>query len=151
MQYMKRKDVDEKLNLLVNVIRAPRGLLTIEQLSKRNRPCKSVYQLNIVALVSPMPQIASVKKIRGRKLCPLPVQSFMGRKDILDKMRRYFDLDSGCQCVFVLHGLGGSGKTQIALKFLQESKTINRYASMIEIMACEDLNLKFKLLRCLLH
>jgi hypothetical protein len=32
-QYMKRKEVDEKLALLVNVIRAPRAQLTLEQLS----------------------------------------------------------------------------------------------------------------------
>ena len=32
-QYLKRKEVDEKLALLVNAIRVPRGHLTIEQLS----------------------------------------------------------------------------------------------------------------------
>lgn len=33
IQYMKKKEVDEKLALLVNVIRVPRAQLTIEQLS----------------------------------------------------------------------------------------------------------------------
>jgi hypothetical protein len=32
-QYMKRKEVDEKLDLLVNAIRVPRAQLTLEQLS----------------------------------------------------------------------------------------------------------------------
>lgn len=32
-QYMKRREVDEKLSLLVNAIRVPRGQLTIEQFS----------------------------------------------------------------------------------------------------------------------
>jgi len=33
MQYMKRKEVDEKLGLVVDAIRAPRARLTVEQLS----------------------------------------------------------------------------------------------------------------------
>jgi len=35
-QYMKRRVVDEKLTLLVNVIRIPRGKITIEELSTKN-------------------------------------------------------------------------------------------------------------------
>jgi hypothetical protein len=42
-QYMKRKEVDEKLALLVNAIRVPRAQLTIEQLSTENLSCKSEY------------------------------------------------------------------------------------------------------------
>ncbi|KAJ6535441.1 P-loop containing nucleoside triphosphate hydrolase protein [Mycena capillaripes] len=57
------------------------------------------------------------------KICPLPVSSFTGRKEILQKMHQYFDSDRGSvQHIFVLHGLGGSGKSQLAFKFLQESR-----------------------------
>jgi len=57
-------------------------------------------------------------------MCPPPVASFIGRKDILDKMCRYFDSDvnSACQHIFVLYGLGGAGKSQLAFKFIEESK-----------------------------
>ena len=41
IQYMKRKEVDEKLTLLVNVIRVPRAQLTIEQLSTDNLSCRT--------------------------------------------------------------------------------------------------------------
>jgi len=61
-------------------------------------------------------------------MCPPPVASFIGRQDILNKMRRYFDLDGACQRIFVLHGLGGAGKSQLAFKFIEESKS-KRYAS----------------------
>ena len=66
----------------------------------------------------------SIQDIPERKLCPLPVTSFIGRQDILNKMCKYFDLDtqSTWQRVFVLHGLGGSGKSQLAFKFIEESK-----------------------------
>jgi len=64
----------------------------------------------------------SVQEILERKLCPPPVASFTGRKDILDKMRSYFDTDCASQRIFVLHGLGGAGKSQLAFKFIEESK-----------------------------
>jgi len=63
------------------------------------------------------------------KLCPLPVASFTGRKAILDKLHRYFDSDGGMQRVFVLYGLGGSGKSQLAFKFLQECQVNKQYVS----------------------
>ncbi|KAJ7809310.1 hypothetical protein B0H13DRAFT_2479113 [Mycena leptocephala] len=50
-----------------------------------------------------------------------PVQNQLadaGRQDILEKMDEYFSRDIGERHTYVLHGLGGSGKTQIALKFL---------------------------------
>jgi len=72
--------------------------------------------------VSPRPAVESIKEIPERKLCPPPVASFIGRKDILDKMRSYFDTESASQRVFVLHGLGGAGKSQLAFKFVEESK-----------------------------
>ncbi|KAJ7860874.1 P-loop containing nucleoside triphosphate hydrolase protein, partial [Mycena olivaceomarginata] len=50
--------------------------------------------------------------------CPPPSQIFQGRQAILAKMDDYFSKDIGKRHVYVLHGLGGSGKTQIALKFL---------------------------------
>jgi len=56
------------------------------------------------------------------KTCPLPVKSFIGRKEILDKMSQYFNSDDKSQHVFVLHGLGGSGKSQLAFKFLEDSQ-----------------------------
>ncbi|KAJ7878248.1 hypothetical protein B0H13DRAFT_2545696 [Mycena leptocephala] len=50
--------------------------------------------------------------------CPPPSRIFQGRQDILTKMDEYFSRDIGERHTYVLHGLGGSGKTEIALKFL---------------------------------
>ncbi|KAF7763958.1 hypothetical protein Agabi119p4_8495 [Agaricus bisporus var. burnettii] len=102
-QYMRKEEVTEKLGSLVSAIRAPRGQLPLEQ------------------FVTPRPPNESVPQARERKRCPRPVQPFMGREEILDKMRKYFELGGDSRRVFVLHGLGGSGKTQIAFKFVQES------------------------------
>ncbi|KAJ7252022.1 P-loop containing nucleoside triphosphate hydrolase protein [Mycena rebaudengoi] len=54
-------------------------------------------------------------------VCPPPSRMFHGRRDILDKLHAYFLQDIGRRHVSVLHGLGGAGKTQICLKFMDES------------------------------
>ncbi|KAF8961360.1 acyl transferase/acyl hydrolase/lysophospholipase [Flammula alnicola] len=126
-QYMKRKEVVEKLALLVNAIRVPRAQLMIEQ------------------FIAPRPPVESIQCIKEHKLCPLPVRSFTGRKDILDKMRRYFDSDGKFQSVFVLYGLGGSGKSQLAFKFLQESQDTNRFSDIFYIDATNEQTLQMDL------
>ncbi|KAJ7733291.1 hypothetical protein B0H16DRAFT_1696168 [Mycena metata] len=54
--------------------------------------------------------------------CPPPSRIFCGRQQILNKMHHFFS-DTGIQHTYVLHGLGGAGKTQIALKFIKESSS----------------------------
>ncbi|KAJ7488806.1 hypothetical protein FB451DRAFT_1222817 [Mycena latifolia] len=55
------------------------------------------------------------------KACPPPTPRFCGRDGILKKMAAYFDEHVGERHVFLLHGLGGSGKSQIAFKFVAQS------------------------------
>ena len=55
---------------------------------------------------------------KNLKWCPPPTFVFTGRQDILTTMREYFFNDLGKQRVFVLYGLGGGGKSQIAFKFV---------------------------------
>ncbi|KAJ7615525.1 hypothetical protein FB45DRAFT_1064418 [Roridomyces roridus] len=56
--------------------------------------------------------------------CPPPSRIFHGRQGILDKMYDYFSEDTPRQRVFLLHGLGGAGKTQIALTFIEEESSL---------------------------
>jgi hypothetical protein len=82
------------------------------------------------------------------------VASFTGRKEVLDKMHEYFRSDCDFQCVFVLHGLGGSGKSQLAFKFVQESTQYGSTIQVYEITTSEALTIcifHFQLLQCLLH
>ncbi|KAF8602623.1 FabD/lysophospholipase-like protein [Ceratobasidium sp. AG-I] len=56
------------------------------------------------------------------KICPHPSPSFTGRKTILEMMRKhFFGGQKGGQLSFILFGLGGSGKTQIARMFIKEN------------------------------
>jgi len=66
--------------------------------------------------------VESVQEIRERKLCSPPVTSFIGRKAIFEKMCKYFDSEYASQRIFILHGIGGAGKSQLAFKFTEESK-----------------------------
>jgi hypothetical protein len=55
---------------------------------------------------------------------PLPSPLFTGRKIYLDKLRQYFNFEHGQRVQrkqFLLYGLGGIGKTQICMKFAEES------------------------------
>ncbi|KAJ7440030.1 hypothetical protein FB451DRAFT_1377722 [Mycena latifolia] len=58
------------------------------------------------------------------KVCPPPSVRFTGREDILQKMSEYFNTSIGRRHIFLLHGLGGSGKSQIAFKFVEQSTCI---------------------------
>ncbi|KAJ7448180.1 hypothetical protein FB451DRAFT_1375448 [Mycena latifolia] len=55
------------------------------------------------------------------KVCPAPTVHFTGREDILQEMKEYFSTGIGRRHIFLLHGLGGSGKSQIAFKFVEQS------------------------------
>ncbi|KAJ7899142.1 FabD lysophospholipase-like protein [Mycena olivaceomarginata] len=58
------------------------------------------------------------------KVCPAPSARFTGRGDILDKMLEYFSTNLGQRHTFLLHGLGGVGKSQIAFQFVMQSATL---------------------------
>jgi Holliday junction resolvasome RuvABC ATP-dependent DNA helicase subunit len=48
---------------------------------------------------------------------------FTGREDILERLKDHFapqDEGDGCRKSFLLYGMGGIGKTQICLKFVEE-------------------------------
>jgi len=55
---------------------------------------------------------------------PPPSKIFTGCRDYLEKLRNYFDVradKSQHRKQFLLYGMGGVGKTQICLKFAEES------------------------------
>ncbi|KAJ7347383.1 hypothetical protein DFH08DRAFT_936894 [Mycena albidolilacea] len=73
----------------------------------------------------------STQITQGIISCPPPSRIFHGRQSILDKMHQFFTQELGKLRIFVLHGLGGTGKTQIALKFIEES--LSRFSDIFFI------------------
>ncbi|KAJ7734885.1 hypothetical protein B0H16DRAFT_151648 [Mycena metata] len=79
-----------------------------------------VGEIHAVVTTPGFAVVPATQKINN---CPRPSRIFQGRQTILAKMHRFFTPNSRKQLIYVLHGLGGSGKTQIALKFIQESSS----------------------------
>ncbi|KAF8586138.1 FabD/lysophospholipase-like protein [Ramaria rubella] len=70
------------------------------------------------------------------KACPPPVNIFTGRQDILNQMHGYFSNDIGKRHIFVLYGLGGAGKSQIAYKFVEISQHERKPKWYVISIAC---------------
>ncbi|KAJ7743414.1 P-loop containing nucleoside triphosphate hydrolase protein [Mycena metata] len=66
--------------------------------------------------------LQNIQAAQTASRCPPPSRIFCGRQEILNKMHHFFS-DNGIQHIYVLHGLGGAGKTQITLKFIKESSS----------------------------
>ncbi|KAJ6456940.1 P-loop containing nucleoside triphosphate hydrolase protein, partial [Mycena sanguinolenta] len=73
------------------------------------------------AVNTPHTSSAMVQASQAINHCPPPSKIFHGRRTILDALHQFFADDTRKQKIYVLYGLGGAGKTQIALKFIQES------------------------------
>ncbi|KAJ6500261.1 hypothetical protein DFH09DRAFT_1203257 [Mycena vulgaris] len=69
------------------------------------------------------PNISSTQFTHSISKCPPPSRIFHGRQAILDQMHQFFTPALGKQHIFLLYGLGGAGKTQIALKFIEECRS----------------------------
>ncbi|KAJ7711451.1 hypothetical protein B0H16DRAFT_1703487 [Mycena metata] len=83
------------------------------------------FKVNEIHAIVTAPSFAVVKAVQNINNCPPPSRIFQGRQAILDKMHQFFATDSGNQHIYVLYGLGGAGKTQIALKFIEQSSFSN--------------------------
>ncbi|KAH8797149.1 P-loop containing nucleoside triphosphate hydrolase protein, partial [Flagelloscypha sp. PMI_526] len=78
------------------------------------------------------------------KKCPLPTPNFTGRRVELDHMHTYFSCAVGSSShIYVIHGLGGSGKTQLLLQFVLECQ--NESPSMFDVIFFADASREYTL------
>jgi hypothetical protein len=96
----------------------------------------TLFKSVILVRLGRIPQVASSlislqdgvlvqKRAPPLKNCPSPTNLFTGRNDVLLQLHKCFtplptSVESAQQRRFVLYGLGGGGKTQIAFKFIRE-------------------------------
>ncbi|KAJ7640137.1 hypothetical protein B0H17DRAFT_477988 [Mycena rosella] len=76
------------------------------------------FHLAKVLPIAPLNNVVAAPNINN---CPPGSKIFHGRETILARMYKYYAEDRWKQRIFLLHGLGGAGKTQIALKFIEDS------------------------------
>ncbi|QRV95747.1 kinesin light chain [Ceratobasidium sp. AG-Ba] len=67
---------------------------------------------------------AAIQAASGHIACPSPTPSFTGRQDIIDQITECISKGDTQRCVFVLYGLGGAGKTQLALKAVEQTRDL---------------------------
>ncbi|KAJ6480072.1 hypothetical protein DFH09DRAFT_427775 [Mycena vulgaris] len=66
------------------------------------------------------PDVAATPATHTITKCPPSSRIFHGRQNILDQMYQFVKQNLENQPIYLLYGLGGAGKTQIALKFIKE-------------------------------
>ncbi|KAG8721809.1 hypothetical protein FRC09_007345 [Ceratobasidium sp. 395] len=78
-------------------------------------------------------QVPTPRKPVSMKTYPSSSPMFTGREEDIQKITSYFSDGPTGRKVFVLHGLGGTGKTQIALRFIEANQ--DRFADIIYVDA----------------
>ena len=81
----------------------------------------SIISTDLTCIKSDYLDAAAAHATRSINNCPPPSRIFHGRQGVLEQMNQFFEADLDKQKIYLLHGLGGSGKTQVALKFIHES------------------------------
>ncbi|KAH8804040.1 hypothetical protein DL96DRAFT_749023 [Flagelloscypha sp. PMI_526] len=76
------------------------------------------------------------------KDCPAPTLHFVGQRKHLLELRTYFSEKAFRFHIAVLSGLGGSGKTQCGLKFVQQSSEENRFTEVFFLDASDQASLE---------
>ncbi|KAG6898925.1 hypothetical protein C0995_007750, partial [Termitomyces sp. Mi166 len=127
VSYLQKADITHKVDSLVETL--------------YNGP----QQITLGILTAPS---ATKEEILMEKLLPVvpaPSSLFIGREDILTQLEKYFVDDSSSlkqkfQQHFVLYGLGGAGKTQIALQFCNKFKRRFSFIYMIGASSKESID-----------
>ncbi|KAF7307949.1 NB-ARC-domain-containing protein [Mycena kentingensis (nom. inval.)] len=76
--------------------------------------------------------------------CPLANPMFQGRRDILSRMQHYFMAPGPGSKIYLLYGLGGIGKTQIALKFVEEFGSVFTNIWFVDASSHQTVQSSFK-------
>ncbi|KAJ3749602.1 hypothetical protein DFH05DRAFT_695083 [Lentinula detonsa] len=82
------------------------------------------HQTTVYNITNPAMPKAPPGHIQGMTLCPVPTNTFTGREEALTKLEEFFRPGSAAERkkTFLLYGLGGAGKTQLALEFAKRFK-----------------------------
>ncbi|KAH8827411.1 acyl transferase/acyl hydrolase/lysophospholipase, partial [Flagelloscypha sp. PMI_526] len=114
--YLQRSSVTQKIDILLEIL--------------RTRPVR-VPTRAITGKV-----LVETRAVR-LKQCPEPTIYFTGKETELKEMAEYFNSScDGCR-ICVLYGLGGGGKTQMGLKFVQLSRKKQRFTDIFFIDASD--------------
>jgi hypothetical protein len=123
--YMRQVEVNANINKIVQAIRNRDETIPTAQIGTFGLVTSQYPHLilNIVAADGQI-QLPSTRQVAGVKYCPEPTPVFTGQSTKIERVEKCIAGGDKERCVFVLHGLGGAGKTQIALKTIQKTRDI---------------------------
>ncbi|KAH8834483.1 hypothetical protein DL96DRAFT_1810742 [Flagelloscypha sp. PMI_526] len=68
-------------------------------------------------------EVSAAPKGQGPRVCPPPTQYFTGRRAALGELSGHFNSGAEECHIAVLYGIGGGGKSQLGLKFIQQNRS----------------------------
>ncbi|KAG8698759.1 hypothetical protein FRC09_007045 [Ceratobasidium sp. 395] len=121
--YMSKVETNELVLRAVKATRERRGVIPVEHIG------------TFMALISPRQvvhgtkyqsdgelQIVAARRQLGVKTCPPPTSVYTERRILVQKAINCLTSHSEERRVFVFHGLGGAGKTQLALRTIERTR-----------------------------
>jgi hypothetical protein len=66
--------------------------------------------------------LPTTQQMTSVKICPAPTPVFTGQGEKIKRVTDCISRGDKERCVFVIHGLGGAGKTQLALKTIERTR-----------------------------
>ncbi|KAG9073987.1 hypothetical protein FS749_014503, partial [Ceratobasidium sp. UAMH 11750] len=110
-----------------------------------DRAAQAIIERRESVTTSNLTGVVRSSLVQGRiQPCPPPSPNFTGRVNVLGKMHEYFTKPSDMQHSFVLYGLGGSGKTQIARMFIKNNKNLLSEVYPVDATSAQTIELDFK-------
>ncbi|KAH8814663.1 hypothetical protein DL96DRAFT_419947 [Flagelloscypha sp. PMI_526] len=119
--YLQTSRPNNDVDAMINVLAAAKG------------------RISVTAIAG---QISAVPKTVYLKDCPTPTLHFIGQKKHLKKLHTYFADKAYRFHIAVLSGLGGAGKTQCGLMFVQLSLDENRFTEVFFLDASDQVSLE---------
>ncbi|KAG9085699.1 hypothetical protein FRC06_003491, partial [Ceratobasidium sp. 370] len=134
--YMRQEETSEKIDRVVKAVSERRDAVSMAQIGAF-RYWRFMRLSHALSLEDGQIQTHKVPQTSGVKLCPLPTPVFTGREDEIGRVTGCISQGDKRRCIFVLYGLGGTGKTQIALKTIERTQDMWTYIVYVDATSRE--------------
>lgn len=123
--YMRQPEITERVSRLAKAIGDRNGVIATSQIGACGLPCHLFFTSHFSvsdASADGQVHVTAAQQAAGVKHCPMPTLVFTGRDAPIGQVESCILDCSQERRVCVLHGLGGAGKTQIALRTIEKTK-----------------------------
>ncbi|KAG8740403.1 hypothetical protein FRC10_004354 [Ceratobasidium sp. 414] len=115
--YMQKAETNRLMWGVVKAMREEKGVIPVEQIARRRLVAQLTGYLSDGEL-----QAASGQQLSGVKQCPAPTSVYTERPKPIEQAISCLTANAHERRIFVFHGLGGAGKTQLALQTVERTR-----------------------------